>query len=298
MKESLGFKKIFPVIVSASRVTDIPAFYTDWFLKSLEKGYIIWKNPFNGDKFYLSFNKTSLIVFWSKDPLPLIPYLKFIEKKNIDYYFHFTLNDYEKEGFEPGLKSLKKRIEIFKRLSDTVGREKIIWRFDPLIITKQISREMLVERVEKIARKISPYTNKLVFSYIDLYRKTIIKFKKKGIILNEIGIDDKLYLAKKIFDISKEYNLEVGVCAEEIDLKDVGIERNRCIDPFLMIKLFKKNQNLMDFIGYDESKGSESIDLKKLKDKGQRKWCGCIKSKDIGTYNTCKYSCLYCYSTF
>ena len=113
-----------PVIVSASRSTDIPAFYAKWFINRLAAGYCVWYNPFNQKAMRISFNKTKVIVFWTKNPEPLIEYLPELDKRGIRYYFQFTLNDYESEGFEPNVPALEQRIETFKRLSSLIGKEK------------------------------------------------------------------------------------------------------------------------------------------------------------------------------
>ena len=126
---------IKPLIISASRSTDIPAFYADWFFNRLQKGYSAWYNPFNGVKSYVSFQDTRFIVFWSKDPSPLIAHLDELIDKKIGCYIQYTFNDYVKEGFEKGVKSLVYRIDTFKRLVDKLGYGSVIWRFDPLILT-------------------------------------------------------------------------------------------------------------------------------------------------------------------
>ena len=123
-----------PIIVSASRRTDIPAFYADWFFYRLEKGYSAWKNPFNGSKAYVSYNKTRFIVFWSKNPRPLLNYLHILEKKNIKCYIQYTLNDYEDEILE-NVPAIATRIETFKLLVERLGFGSVIWRFDPMILT-------------------------------------------------------------------------------------------------------------------------------------------------------------------
>lgn len=120
-----------PVIISASRATDIPAFYADWFFDRLEKGYSVWTNPFNGVKSYISYARTRLIVFWSKNPRPLLPHLGKLREKGIRCYLHYTLNDYEAEGLERGVPPLDERIETFLRFSELLGKELVIWRFDP-----------------------------------------------------------------------------------------------------------------------------------------------------------------------
>ena len=121
-----------PIIISASRSTDIPAFYADWFFHRLERGHSAWINPFNGIKSYISYSKARLIVFWSKNPEPLIPYLEVLERKNINYYIQFTLNDYEAELYENGVPPLTKRIDTFKKLVNKMGRGKVLFTFSSL----------------------------------------------------------------------------------------------------------------------------------------------------------------------
>ena len=140
-----------PVIVSASRSTDIPAFYADWFFHRLkEAGYSAWTNPFNGVKSFVSYDKCRFILFWSKNPQKLLPHLDELKEKNIGCYIQYTLNDYVEEGLEKGVPSLEGRIDTFKQLVDKLGKGRVIWRFDPLILTDKISLEDLLRKVENI----------------------------------------------------------------------------------------------------------------------------------------------------
>ena len=123
-----------PIIISASRSTDIPAFYAKWFFNRLAKGYCVWYNPFNQQPIYISFKNCRVIVFWTKNPKPILPYLHILDEMGIHYYFQVTLNDYVNEGFEPNIASVDERVDTFKQLSQKIGKERIIWRFDPLII--------------------------------------------------------------------------------------------------------------------------------------------------------------------
>ena len=134
-EQSVDVEAIAPVIVSASRATDIPAFYADWFFNRLDKGYLAWRNPFNGKDSYVSFANTRFVVFWSKNPKPLIPYLPILKDKGIGFYIQFTLNDYDAEQLEPGVSRLAERIDTFKRIVDEYGLGSVVWRFDPLILT-------------------------------------------------------------------------------------------------------------------------------------------------------------------
>ena len=137
-----------PIIISASRSTDIPAFYADWFFYRLEKGYSAWTNPFNGVKSYVSYDETRFVVFWSKNPRPLLEHLHKLEERNIKCYIQYTLNDYEKEHLEK-VPSLEKRIETFKLLVERLGKGSVVWRFDPMILTDDISVDTLLSKVQK-----------------------------------------------------------------------------------------------------------------------------------------------------
>lgn len=137
-----------PVIVSASRSTDIPAFYADWFFDRLSKGYSAWTNPFNGVKSYISYTNTRFIVFWSKNPSPLLPYLHILKERNIKCYIQYTLNDYENEKLEK-VPPLEYRIKTFKQLVEKLGKGSVVWRFDPMILTDDISYLLLIVWVYK-----------------------------------------------------------------------------------------------------------------------------------------------------
>ena len=165
---------IAPIIISASRSTDIPAFYAKWFFNRLAKGYCVWYNPFNRQqKIYVSFARCKVIVFWTKNPKPILPYLHELDERGIHYYFQVTLNDYVNEGFEPNVLSVEERIKTFRELSERIGRERVIWRFDPLILAPTITPRMLLSRIWKIGNQLKGYTDKLVFSFVDVktYRK-------------------------------------------------------------------------------------------------------------------------------
>lgn len=159
-----------PVVVSASRATDIPAFYTGWFFRRLEKGYCARTNPFDGRRFFVSFRRMRLVVFRSKHPAPLLPRLDELRKRGIGVYFQYTLNDYGPEGLEPGLPPLDARIDTFRRLADRWGPDLAIWRFDPLLLTDRLPPEELLRRIERIGDLLRGYTRKLVFSFAGIDR--------------------------------------------------------------------------------------------------------------------------------
>jgi DNA repair photolyase len=293
-----------PIIISASRSTDIPAFYSDWFVKRWEKGYVKWKNPFNGKYLYVSFKNARAVVFWSKNPKPMLKHLEFIKKNIKNFYFQFTLNDYDAEGFEGTVPKLDKRIETFKEISNKIGKERVIWRFDPLILTDKIDVSELLSRIEYIGTQLKDYTDKLVFSFADIktYNKVQNNLKKEKIIYKEFTQNDMISFAQGLNEKNIKLGLQIATCAENIALEKYNIFHNKCIDDDLLIKLFNSDSELMNFLGVEIQQPDLFSDIKtitkkkNLKDKGQRELCGCIQSKDIGQYNTCPHECVYCYA--
>ena len=285
-EQDVDVEAIAPVIVSASRATDIPAFYADWFFNRIDKDYASWRNPFNGKDSYVSFAKMRFVVFWSKNPKPLIPYFPILQEKGIGFYIQFTLNDYDAEQLEPGVPRLAERIDTFKRIVDEYGVGSVVWRFDPLILTEKISPELLLHRISAIAEQLNGYTEKLVFSFADIacYRSVARNLRAAGINYKEWDTETMLSFARRLADMRLPFRL--ATCAEAVDLEEFGIEHNRCIDPELIARRSPDDVELKSF-------------LQRAKpDSGQRKLCGCILSKDIGAYNTCPHLCRYCYANY
>jgi DNA repair photolyase len=293
-----------PVIVSASRSTDIPTFYADWFVERWKAGYVKWKNPFNGVPLYVSFKETRAVVFWTKNPKPMFKHLDFLDAEVKNYYFQYSLNDYDKEGYEGKVPKVETRINTFKELSNRIGKDRVVWRFDPLMLTKDIDVKELLKRLENIGDQLHAYTNKLVFSFADIsiYSKVEHNLKKDKVDYIEFTPDSMIEFAQGLNKLNEKWNLELATCAEKFDLNKYGVLHNKCIDDDLMIKLFHHDKELMKFLGvefveptlFEPTEGIEKT--KKMKDKGQRESCGCIMSKDIGEYNTCPHECVYCYA--
>ena len=273
------------LIVSASRKTDLPAHHSNWFMERLRRGHLMVNFPVTR---YISFARTRLFVFWTKNPQPLMQHLDEIDAMGLNYYFQFTLNDYEQEGLEPNVPPLAERIDTFKRLSDRIGREKVIWRFDPLVLTDTIDQDRLIGKIGSLMQALAGHTEKMVFSYLypAAHKKAERKLKRAGIKAKGFTDEEKAYVARHIAAMAAENGLQAAACAEEMDFAPLGISRNKCIDDGLIRRLFGHDRELMAFVN--------SGDV--LSDKGQRPLCGCIPSIDIGTYDTCRHYCHYCYA--
>ena len=308
-----------PIIVSASRSTDIPAFYADWFFKRLEIGYSAWTNPFNGVKSYVSYDKTRFIIFWSKNPRPLLTHLDELKERGIGCYIQYSLNDYEEERLERGVPLLAVRIDTFKRLVDALGFGSVVWRFDPLMLTDDIDIDKLLKKIENIGDQLIGYTEKLVFSFADiaLYRKVKSNLEANGVPYHEWTEEQMIDFANRLVDLNKRkgWNYKLATCGEKG--RYPGVEPNHCIDDELIIRRAYHDKELMTFLkadikpmpeqdlfGESEPLPEDAIILGNgqyatrgdNRDKGQREFCGCMKSKDIGQYNTCIHMCEYCYA--
>ena len=309
----IAVKGQFPIIVSASRSTDIPAFYADWFFHRMKVGYSVWTNPFNGVKSYVSYRDTRFIVFWSKNPENLIPHLDYLLDEGIGCYVQYSLNDYVREGLEKGVPPVQKRVDTFKRLVDKLGKGGVIWRFDPLVLTDSITVDDLISKIEGIGDQLFGYTEKLVFSFVDIgeYRRVRANLDRNGIKYSEWTEPLMLDFASKLEILNERWGYTLATCGEKIDLSGFGVKHNKCIDDELIIRRAYDDDILMKHLGVSiEYAGlfgvcDNAIDLgdgrfalrgNNKKDSGQRPFCGCIASKDIGEYNTCVHLCEYCYA--
>ena len=301
-----------PLVISASRGTDIPAFYADWFFNRLKAKYSAWKNPFSGQYSYVSYQNARFFVFWSKNPKPLLDHTD--ELKKMNFYIQFTLNDYVSESLEKGVPPLEERIQTFKQLVETFGKGRVIWRFDPLILTDKITVDDLLRKVENIGDQLKNYTEKLVFSFADiaLYKKVKSNLEKNNINYSEWTENQMIDFAKRLSILNQKWNFQLATCGEKMDIAKYGIQHNKCVDDDLMIKLAYKDKMLMDFLKVEIHEKDlfdnipqnaiilndrqYAIKKKDNKDGGQRQFCGCIVSKDIGEYDTCPHLCEYCYA--
>ena len=266
------------MIISASRRTDIPNYYSDWFFNRLLEGFVYVRNPMNArqiSKISLSPDAVDCIVFWTKNPFAMLPHLNRL--KDYNYYFQFTLTGYGKD-VEPRLPDKKKTlIPVFRELSEKIGKERVIWRYDPILCSKKYTPQYRLRAFSEIAECVCGYTEKVIVSFLDLYEKT--KKNVSDLCLNAISEEEMRALAADFAQIAKGHSLQIETCAEQIDLSEMGIAHGHCVDEKLIERI----------AGYP---------LKGGKDKNQREECGCFESIDIGAYNTCLNGCKYCYANY
>lgn len=265
------------MIISASRRCDIPAFYSAWFMRRIDEGYVYVRNPVNArqiSKVSLKQEDVDCIVFWTKNAAPIINQLDKLDEKGYAYYFLWTINPYEKD-LEPYLPPKKQVIENFRSLSAKIGSEKVILRYDPIIINKKYTLHYHIDRFEKLLSQLAGHTGRCIISFVDVYDK-MSRFAKETIGPNT---DDeiKFALAQEFSKIAKKQSVILQTCAEENDFSSLGIDHGACIDKKLIEKLLGCN-------------------LKTEKAKSQRNLCGCVESRDIGAYDCCGYECIYCYA--
>lgn len=266
------------MILSASRRTDLPNYYSDWFMNRIREGYVCVRNPMNThqiSKINILPDVVDCIVFWTKNPKPMLEKLSFLE--DYSYYFQFTLNSYGKDVEENVPYKGTEIIDTFRKLAETIGKEKVIWRYDPILINAKYTDAYHIAYFSKLAEKLHDYTEKCTISFIDLYRNT--KTNVKHLDIELLTDDRKRILAKQFSAIALAYGLKLETCAEGIDLSEFGIEHSRCIDHQLIERI-------------------TGCKLSADKDKNQRGECGCVSSIDIGMYNTCLNGCKYCYANY
>lgn len=266
------------MILSVSRRTDIPNYYAEWFMNRLQEGYLYVRNPMNAhqvSKIPLSKEQIDCIVFWTKNPVGIMSHLE--ELRAYPFYFQFTITGYgqDMERNIPDKKTVI--IPRFQELSREIGKERVIWRYDPILFTKRYSTEYHLRAFRQMAESLCGYTEKCVISFVDIYRKNQSALAEmENRTLSETTLRD---FAKSLHEIAAAYGIRVATCSEQIDLSDCGIAHNCCIDRELIERITGNHFQ----VG---------------KDPNQRKECGCVESIEVGSYNTCANGCAYCYAAF
>ena len=261
------------MIINTGQRTDIPAFYAEWFANRIREGTVCVRNPFNPkqvSRYRLDPAVVDVIGFCTKNPAPMFPYMNLIAEYG--QYWFVTITPYGKD-IEPYVPDKHKLLTDFKHLSDIVGVNSIGWRYDPIFITDTYSLEYHLNAFEQIAEALSGYTDTVVISFIDLYKKVKRNFPE----VREVSREDQLYLGTKMIQIAKKYGMTVKPCAEGNMLEEYGADCSGC----------------MTVTTYETAIGNK---LSVPNQKPNRQECACYIACDIGAYDTCMHLCRYCYA--
>lgn len=262
------------MLINISGRTDIVNHYSEWLFKRFVEGYVYSRNslfPNSVRKYELTPEKVDCLIFGSKNYKPILNRISEITNK-FNTYFYYTITAYGKD-IEPGVPDIDTSIETLKELSSKVGKQRVAWRYDPILLTEKYTVQKNIETFEYIISKIYKYVDRCIFSFVEMYKKHETNFPE----LIPLTEENKDYIARNIGIIAQKYNLPIQTCGPEENYKNYGIETSGCVT--------------LDILGK-----ANNIEFRKLKHKGFRKGCHCMESRDIGALNSCPNGCKYCYA--
>jgi hypothetical protein len=271
------------MIVSASRRTDIPAFYAEWMVRRLREGYCTVANPYNRDqvaRISLKPEDVETIVFWTRNPRPLMPYLDELDSRGYRYYFQFTILGYPRE-LDPKVPPADTAVEAIRELAERLGPRRVIWRYDPVVFTGITPPAFHEENFRRLAESLKGHTRRVVVSIVDMYRKIEKRLRKlegSPAAMRPCDAGDFETLMRALAGVALQNGMEIVSCAEETNLRPFGILPGKCVDDRVIAEAF-------------------GIKVLATKDPAQRKACGCVVSRDVGMYESCLFGCQYCYAT-
>lgn len=265
-------------IISASRRTDIPAFYMDWFMERVRAGYALYPNPFGGTVHRVSLLPQDVhsIVFWSKHYGPLLPRLGELLDMGYGLCFHYTING-APPSLEPHMPPLELSVRLFRDLARGTNPRQVLWRFDPIVLTQELDRDFYLRRFKEIAHQLEGFTHRCYFSFVSLYGKTRANMARQGILWREPSLEEKAELACRLSELARGFGMELLACCQE-DLLKYGISGGSCVDGELLSQLSPHRPSITS-------------------PRPTRPGCRCTASRDIGIYDTCPLGCVYCYAT-
>jgi len=273
---------VLPVIISASRRTDIPAFYAEWFMRRVRAGFCTVPNPLNPkqiSRVSLRPEDVEVIVFWTRHPRALMPFLDELDERGYRYYFLYTVLNNPK-AVDPGVPALETAVATFRKLAQRLGPERVVWRYDPVVLSNVTDVSFHESAHQSIAEALKGATNRCVVSLVDPYRKIRTRMDalaEQGLHWREWEPDVFAPLARHMAKTAAENGMAIVSCAENMDLQPHGVQPGKCIDDGLIQRVF-------------------GVRVTERKDPAQRDACGCVTSKDIGMYDTCVFGCRYCYA--
>ena len=263
------------MILNTGSRTDIPAYYSTWFMNRIRAGFVMARNPYYPKQVYrfdLDPDTVDIMSFCTKNPAPMLEHLD--ELKDFRQLWYVTLTPYAKD-IEPNVPDKHEVIRSVQKLSEKLGRDHVIWRYDPVFLSERYSKEYHKRAFKTIASELHGYVTRVVISYIDLYEKTKKNFPE----VNEVSWEDQCELTKYFADIAREYGMKVYMCLEDQRLSAFGVDMNGCM-----------NRQLLE----------EALNIKLTvpKTPTARAGCDCLLGNDIGAYNTCAHFCRYCYANY
>lgn len=268
------------MIVSATRRADIPAYYSPWLMNRIRAGWCAVPNPFNSRQVLrvdLSPERVDALVFWTRDPAPLLGHLEELASMGHRFVFQFTLVEYP-PCMHPGMKPLPARLETFRRLADAIGPERVLWRYDPVVLTSETGTDFHLKSFEILARALEGSTRRVTVSLMEPYRKTRTRLARIGAHLLAPEEHALAGMFTSMAELARSRGMEPVSCADEAGLAGLGFSPGACVDAVLLNRLF-------------------SLALPESRDVSQRPACRCAKSMDIGMYDACPAGCAYCYAT-
>ena len=262
------------MIINTGGRTDTVQYFTPWLLKRFAEGYVYSRNPLFQNKvtrYELTPDKVDCVQFCSKNYEPILDHLQPIISR-FPTYFHYTITAYGKD-VEPGVPTIEKSVETLKKLSAIVGRQRLAWRYDPVLLTDKYTIDRHLGTFESMAKELTPYVDRCIFSFVEMYKKVEVNMPE----LIPLSVEDMDNLAQGLGEIAVKYGLYMQTCGNNGDFSRFGIHSSGCMT--------------LDMIGQ-----ANDIEFRNLKHKGMRQGCGCIETRDIGAYDTCLNGCKYCYA--
>lgn len=262
------------MILNTGGRTDTVQYYSEWLLNRFREGYVLSRNPLFPNvinRIELSPDTIDVVVFCSKDYAPILDRLHEISDR-FKCYYHYTITAYDTD-IEPNVPSIEQSVETLKQLSAQVGKEKVAWRYDPVLLTEKYTIEKHFETFDYMARELSPYVDRCIFSFVEMYKKLAVNMPE----LQPISNDNKLLLVKGLGAIAKQYGLYLQTCAAKDDYLQFGVHHSGC----MTTEIFSR---------------ALGLNFKHQAHKGNRIGCACMESRGLGDYNSCPNGCRYCYA--
>ena len=262
------------MILNTGARTDTVQYFTPWLLKRFEEGYVLTRNPLFPNKitrYILSPDRIDAVIFCSKNYAPILPRIREITDK-YRTYFYYTVTAYGKD-IEPGVPSIDDSMNTLIELEKIVGKNRIAWRYDPVLLTGEYTIERHLDTFSRMAEKLAPHVDRCIFSFVEMYKKLEVNMPE----LKPLSTEEKQAIAKGMGDTAAKYGIWLQTCGTNGDYSQYGIHSSGCAT--------------LDILGK-----ANGCSFRAIKHRGLRDGCHCIESRDIGAYDTCLNGCKYCYA--